>query len=435
LDADVVKFIAKLGIKADSHWTEYKGSNSVLDSFFGIKYLITRPEEAASSLYTEVYADEFTRVYKNPYALSLAFASSPKVNDVTFELPTDLVDYEYLLNEETDLYEWVLKDEFSDTLWSPFERMNAILSAISGKDVSVYEGIEHTMETTSTVRQEDSLWNHYVFKSEIGETSACITFNLTATKDGHIYCFFPTKYSREIKVMVNEKFLHDSDGDYIYQYDNNANISIILDLGSYKTGDKVMVDVYIDAYGEFYLTNNTPYFCYIDEAELASVMTDIRKGNFNITKFSDDYIEGSITTDGVSNTVLFTIPYDKGWNIKVDGKKVETYETLECLMAFDLPNEAGTYEITMKYFPSCYKLGIAISIISLASFIAIILLAKKSKDEEKKNTSLFKIKDALIPLPTDVRENELSLIDLERQEEAEEELMKKASRKKKKGKK
>jgi hypothetical protein len=63
------------------------------------------------------------------------------------------------------------------------------------------------------------------------------------------------------------------------------------------------------------------------------------------------------------------------------------------------------------------------------------MLAKKSKDEEKKNTSLFKIKDALIPLPTDVRENELSLIDLERQEEAEEELMKKASRKKKKGKK
>lgn len=435
LDADVVKFIARLGIKADSHWTEYKGSNSVLDSFFGIKYLITKPEETASSLYTEVYADEFTKVYKNPYALSLAFASSPSVNDVTFELPTDLIDYEYVMNDATNNYEWVVKSEFEDTLWSPFERMNAILSAISGKEVTVYEGIEHTMEKTSTVTQESSLWNHYVFKSEIGDTSACITFNLTATRDGDIYCFFPTKYSREIKVMVNEKFLSESDGDYIYPYDNNANIAIILNLGSYKAGERVMVDVYIDAYGEFYLTEGTPYFCYINEEELASVMTDISKSNLNITEFSHDYIEGTINCDGKNNTVLFTIPYDAGWNVKVNGKKVETYETLECLMAFDLPTEAGTYSITMKYFPSCYKAGIVISIASLAAFVLILILIKKNKDKEQKEGPSSKLKNVFIPVSSDVLSEELSLMDLEKKEEEQEELLKKAAKKKKKGKK
>ncbi len=416
LNADVIDFLAKIGIRACSHWSEYKGGNYVLDSFLGIRYLMTLPtDDRPNNLYEEIYSNENTRVYKNSYALPLAFASSQNIKNISFALPQDLVDYDYIPNDETKLGKWELKPEFANTLWNPFERMNSTLSAISGKDVSVYEPIEYKMSNTITVKQEGDAWNHYVFKSDIDEKSACLTFTVTAPRDGNIYCYFPTKYAREAMILVNSSFLENI-------YPANAKNAYIMNLGHFSEGETVVVDLYIYTYGEFYLIKDTPYFYYIDEDEFISLFTELSEYGMNITEFSDDYIEGTISVTDSNSTVFTTIPYDSGWKIKVDGKKVDTYETLGALLAFDLEG-AGSYEITMKYFPSCYIVGIIISIVSLlallASFAALIML-RKGKWNFKAEGRLYNFANVFISLPTDSYAEEYYLIDLEIKEEQEE---------------
>lgn len=61
-------------------------------------------------------------------------------------------------------------------------------------------------------------------------------------------------------------------------------------------------------------------------------------------------------------TLLLTIPYEKGWQVFVDGKKASSYELLETFLAVDF--EKGTHEIVLKYHILGLKEGIFISLIS-----------------------------------------------------------------------
>ena len=77
---------------------------------------------------------------------------------------------------------------------------------------------------------------------------------------------------------------------------------------------------------------------------------------------------------------MTTIPYDKGWQVFVDGKQVETYSIYgDSLMAFDIEN-AGEHEIEFKYMPKIYVVGGIISAVSFVGFVVIwIFEARKSK--------------------------------------------------------
>ncbi len=434
LYADVIELLRKLGLKADSHWSEYGGSTPVTDSFFGVQYLMTLSEDSAPYMYELYYENDNTKVYKNPYALSLAFASSSNINDISFYVPVDVEDYEY----SESLNDWVIKEEFAGTLWSPFDKMNAIMSSVAGnEDLKVYTPIEAAITHTSTVKEPTFAWDHYVFEAKnADDKSACVSFTFKAEKDGYIYAHFPTKYAREGKILYYKN--GESVGDMITFYESNASIAPIINLGYFNEGDEVLVDLYIYAYGIFYLAENTSYFWTIDENAYTSAMTEIKKNELDITHFEDDYIEGSITVTDDKKTVMTTIPYDEGWIVKVNGEKIDTYKTLTCLLAFDLP-DSGTYSVTMKYYPSIYSVGIIFSLASLVIMGLIItftILVKRRKLAYGKHSAGFSLVNTFLPLPTDEYAPEYSLIDLEIQEEEKEaEARKEAKKQKRKNKK
>ena len=75
---------------------------------------------------------------------------------------------------------------------------------------------------------------------------------------------------------------------------------------------------------------------------------------------------------------MLTIPYETGWNVYVDGEKVEYFEAASGLIGIDLT--AGEHTIEMKFFPKELTLGIIITIAGLVSLAVIwILETKKSK--------------------------------------------------------
>ena len=82
-------------------------------------------------------------------------------------------------------------------------------------------------------------------------------------------------------------------------------------------------------------------------------------------------VSGTVTTADDRQLMFTSIPYDEGWNVYVDGEKVEIYEANNALVAFYVEG-AGEHEVVLKYMPTTVFLGIVISITCLAIFILIL---------------------------------------------------------------
>lgn len=100
----------------------------------------------------------------------------------------------------------------------------------------------------------------------------------------------------------------------------------------------------------------------------------LNKNGFIISEFDTDYIKGSAKAekDGV---FLFSIPYDEGWTVKIDGEKAETKKAAGYLLCCDITE--GNHEITLKYTVPGIKLGAVLSLIALAGAAAIIAVTKR----------------------------------------------------------
>ena len=111
--------------------------------------------------------------------------------------------------------------------------------------------------------------------------------------------------------------------------------------------------------------------------------------------------------DRLKELVLTTIAYDQGWQIVVDGKKVEPIKALGSVIAFYVEGEVGqTHNIELVYRPNVLSVGGIISGISLIAYLSLAIFEPKLKEitflrsvvsvpeqEDQKKKSLRRKKD------------------------------------------
>ena len=78
--------------------------------------------------------------------------------------------------------------------------------------------------------------------------------------------------------------------------------------------------------------------------------------------------------DGV---MLFSIPYDEGWSVTLDGEKVSTQKAAGYLLCFDISE--GEHEIELSYTVPGIKEGAFISFLLLLVFVGLVLYKKKKR--------------------------------------------------------
>ena len=93
----------------------------------------------------------------------------------------------------------------------------------------------------------------------------------------------------------------------------------------------------------------------------------------NITKFKENKIEATINAS-IDEIIFTSIPFDKGWEVFIDDKEVETYKNLDCLLSFNIPK--GTHRIKLKYHVPYFKQSLIVSIVTL---IIIVLYSFYNK--------------------------------------------------------
>lgn len=89
-----------------------------------------------------------------------------------------------------------------------------------------------------------------------------------------------------------------------------------------------------------------------------------------------DQIVGSTNLDHNSNIVL-AVPYDKGFTVQVDGKKINYMESIQNTITF--PIKKGKHSIIVTYQAPWKKIGSIVSIIGIICFTIILIKQKESQ--------------------------------------------------------
>lgn len=119
--------------------------------------------------------------------------------------------------------------------------------------------------------------------------------------------------------------------------------------------------------------------------KLDALVKELQKETLLIEKMEKGYLRGNINVLSNRKTLLIAIPYQKEWNIYVDGKKTNFYKIYDTFIGLDL--KKGNHQIVMKYENRTLRLGgfISLSVFMITIFIIIVSNRRKVfKNIEKK---------------------------------------------------
>ena len=338
LNADTIAFLNATGHSAFSHASCYMGTNPFMDSFLSISYVAGEATTVFPSTYEKVYDNGDVVMYKNPDALPIAFGVSRDIHNITLLNPQ----YEYDENgyrigpEET-------REIHTET--EPFLRMNAIASALLGEEVTLFTPVSFKYKGENVSHLSSSRY----YEKRDDELDATVNFTLQVKENCEIFAYFPIEYPNNRSTPVDYYLNGERIGQFFIREQ-----SAYLALGEYDKGETCTVTFKLLNHG-IYLRQKTDYFFAMDREVYDRVISVLSAGGYRVSECTEDYFEGRITISEGYTTVLTTIPYDAGWQITVDGERIEGYETLDALLCFDL--SPGEHTLTLRYMPRTYVTG------------------------------------------------------------------------------
>lgn len=158
-----------------------------------------------------------------------------------------------------------------------------------------------------------------------------------------------------------------------WKYNNkNSNFSYVISL------DKVKENTIVFSKGKHIISDIKFYL--LDYEDVKRQKQDLNEFQFNKEKTKGDKIIGTIDVEDYGYFV-FTIPYDEGFKITMDGKKVEYRKVNQDFIGFKI--KPGKHEITLIYDAPFSNLGKMISLLTLLFFV-LYLNKDRLKELEKK---------------------------------------------------
>lgn len=196
--------------------------------------------------------------------------------------------------------------------------------------------------------------------------------NFTVEEDGNYFAFIRDKSIEEVTVQLQKtsKKFKNLDRGYLIQ------------LGVLKKGDNIELR---NDYNDKELLTEVFRFNYDSLNQFNKYVLD--KSEFSIKKYNDTNIVYNINNK-IAGKCVVTLPYDKGWTVKVDGVKIETSKLYDFFLSFDL--NKGEHTVEMEFFPEGLKLGLIISLLGiLLTFGYLILNINKNRKHDKYNECIL----------------------------------------------
>ena len=344
-----------LGMKSNGiNSAVYYGQTPVYDAFFGIKYVLESSLDYRYELPKTYYErlninsiDFYT--HKNLYPLDLGFAVDEKMIDCNFNSI------------------------------NPFKNQAMLFESATGvKNVFNYAKIV-SVETENLKTDKRTL-----AKGELTEIStvlpaeSTLTIELKAKQAGDFYaCVCAENLERHIEYTVGEQNISHN-----IVYGNQ-----IVYVGSVDKGEKITVKITIPYVEDEDLPEDEIFVtgAVVDHDAFEKGYNKLKKSQFEITTFEEDYFSGTINMP--ENSVLYTsVPYDKGWSVMVDGEKANDKIVVIADNLMGVYLDEGEHTVEFTYSAPGLKDGIIISsATAIILALAFVLKRKKRKYKESEN--------------------------------------------------
>jgi uncharacterized membrane protein YfhO len=327
-----VKTFENLGFHSNGiNSYKYESSTIVLDSLFGIKYLIRRSGNAVDRLRRLVMDESLIDVYKNPYALPIGYLGRPELKD------------------------------WQSSSGDPLKAQNRLVMALSGVD-DVFKPVERQSGDVGNMTLSNTgTSSHYSYTRTNTDQESSVKVNIQVETDGQIYLYFQTAANKPSRgyVMVGET-----------RVDFNAKRSTLVDVGFVEGGTSVEFNLFYASDSSKSGSFNLHSYA-LDQEAFEKAHGIIRDNGLRLDRFTDTRIEGAITARQ-AGVLMLSVPYDEGWSITVDDQPAVVIALDEGFIGIDL--EEGHHTIKMKYLPPWFNIGLLVSLASLLILLIVFLL-------------------------------------------------------------
>ena len=338
-ETDQVKtFMGRMGFRNNENWAFYgDASTGFADCFMGVKYLLSQFDET-SKPYKWIYTQDDKRIFLNPYALSLGFGMDEAIK--------------YINMNEKD----------------PFRLQNDIASCFTHTNYEIYRPVKVDEVKFNNVTRQNNTYTRVDDDQE-----ASIEYILSITSNNFIYMYVDAPESQNATLYING----DDKGNYFSDYDWS-----VREGGYYEPGSTVSIKFVLN---DDSMEIDNAYFYYESKQVLKAWYKDAVSTTCNIKKISSSHLIADVNVRDSAEYIVFSIPYEDDWSIKVDGKKVKPVKIMDALLGIKI--SGGEHNVDLKYIPKGFVAGTPISIISLITTFCVVFAGIRKKPQDGKISS------------------------------------------------
>ena len=316
----------KLGFKSSGTNLNLRYANNTIiaDSLFGISYNISETYPDKYGFHPSYQKDNLT-LYKNQFALPIAFATQSLYKDVTFN--------DHTLDNQTQF-----------------------LNQIAGLNEEYFYPINHHTDSGDSV----------VNLNGTDTEDATISYSIEVPDNSQVYLSmtklnFSNDKKKQVDIIVNgEKKSFTTDNAFTF-----------FNLG--YTENKQTFDIQVKFPGNAQVSFESPTFYRLDTKKYTGAIGKIKENPVEVSSYKNKVIVNYKVKNETS--IFFTIPYDQGWSAYQNGKKLQIQQAQTGFMKIDVPEGEGT--ITLSFIPKGFVAGASCSLIAIIVFIFYDIQRKK----------------------------------------------------------
>ncbi len=321
----------KLGFKSSGTNLNLRYANNTIiaDSLFGISYNISETYPDKYGFHPSYQKDNLT-LYKNQFALPIAFATQSLYKDVTFN--------DHTLDNQTQF-----------------------LNQIAGLNEEYFYPINHHTDSGDSV----------VNLNGTDTEDATISYSIEVPDNSQVYLSmtklnFSNDKKKQVDLIVNgEKKSFTTDNAFTF-----------FNLG--YTENKQTFDIQVKFPGNAQVSFESPTFYRLDTKKYTGAIGKIKENPVEVSSYKNKVIVNYKVKNETS--IFFTIPYDQGWSAYQNGKKLQIQQAQTGFMKIDVPEGEGT--ITLSFIPKGFVAGASCSLIAIIVFIFYDIQRKNILDKK-----------------------------------------------------
>lgn len=321
-DPQAVAFLNSLGYSSEGEFSSvYAAPNLVMDSLLGVRYIGTWSKPVASTETTLPHSNVTSPVYYNPHALSLGYPCANGTNS-----------------------ESTLQGD------DPFERQNALFAELTGIDRPLYTQLQGVEQARS-------------------DASITWAVELPAHTIGYTYAQtgVESDWSQSVGLIVGDEMISSEATRFSH------NVRAFGESGDESTQHEISM---VQGSPETQIPPKSQCLFYALNIDVFEEGIErLQSRQFTPDVFEDGRVEGAYNAEEQTDLVL-SIPYDKGWNVTIDGKEVALSPAFGGGMS-QIQVPEGSHRIEMRFQSPGLTVGCAASIAALAACLVVARVQKR----------------------------------------------------------